>query len=420
MIECIEALNYKCLRYVQRRLQPFHVLVGPNASGKSTFLDVVSFVGDLLREGPEAAVRRRAASFQELVWNREDDRFELALELVIPATVQEGTGNVPYPRCRYAVEVGTVESGEIQVMGEVLSLLPEQGAASSPVRPNPPRLFPEDREAPFDLSPSRSERRGWRDVVKKIPGTGNDYFRSETTGWNNLFRMGPRKAALANLPEDLERFPRATWAKRFLMEDVHALALDNAALRKPCHPAAPRTLQPDGSNLPIPVRELRKKDPNRFQRWLEHVRTVLYDLQDIDVIERPEDRHLYLVAEYASGLRVPMWLLSDGTLRMLALSILAYTRPADDMYLIEEPENSMHPRAVQAVFQSLSSLYQGQRLLSSHSPLILGLAKPEQVLCFARTESGATDVVSGSEHPRLRDWTGQVSLGDLFAAGVLG
>jgi len=31
MITKIEALNYRCLRYVSRALGPFHVLVGPNA-----------------------------------------------------------------------------------------------------------------------------------------------------------------------------------------------------------------------------------------------------------------------------------------------------------------------------------------------------------------------------------------------------
>ena len=41
MITLVEALNYRCLRSVKRRLQPFHVLIGPNASGETTFLDII-------------------------------------------------------------------------------------------------------------------------------------------------------------------------------------------------------------------------------------------------------------------------------------------------------------------------------------------------------------------------------------------
>lgn len=41
MICLIEALNCRCLRYMHQPLDDFQVLVGSNASGKSTFLDVL-------------------------------------------------------------------------------------------------------------------------------------------------------------------------------------------------------------------------------------------------------------------------------------------------------------------------------------------------------------------------------------------
>ena len=87
--------------------------------------------------------------------------------------------------------------------------------------------------------------------------------------------------------------------------------------------------------------------------------------------------------------------------------------------LIEEPENGIHPRAVETLFQSLSSVYDAQVLLASHSPVILSLVDPSQVLCFAKTPEGATDIVQGNEHPRLKKWTGEENLSVLFAAGVL-
>jgi len=117
---------------------------------------------------------------------------------------------------------------------------------------------------------------------------------------------------------------------------------------------------------------------------------------------------------------VPSWMASDGTLRLLALTIPAYIPDFKGICLIEEPENGIHPKAVETVFQSLSSVYDAQVLLATHSPVILSVAEADKVLCFKKTDSGATDIVRGSEHPALRNWRGGINLGDLFAAGVLG
>jgi predicted ATPase len=69
MIRRIEALRYRALRHVDQAIGPFTVLVGPNGSGKSTFLDAVCFLGDLLRDGVEKAIRpKRAPDLRNLVW----------------------------------------------------------------------------------------------------------------------------------------------------------------------------------------------------------------------------------------------------------------------------------------------------------------------------------------------------------------
>ena len=59
MIRLIEALRYRSLRYVRQEIGDFHILVGPNASGKSTFLDVIHILGDFLKSGVDRAVRIR-------------------------------------------------------------------------------------------------------------------------------------------------------------------------------------------------------------------------------------------------------------------------------------------------------------------------------------------------------------------------
>jgi hypothetical protein len=72
------------------------------------------------------------------------------------------------------------------------------------------------------------------------------------------------------------------------------------------------------------------------------------------------------------------------------------------------------------MYHSLSSVYDGQILLATHSPVILSIVDPDDVLCFAKTSEGATDVVVGSKHPKLRDWRREENFSVLFAGGVLG
>ena len=156
-----------------------------------------------------------------------------------------------------------------------------------------------------------------------------------------------------------------------------------------------------------------------FQRWLEHLQTALPDVKDVKINEREEDRHLYLIIEYKNGMNIPSWLLSDGTLRLLAQTVIAYLPVKDKLFIIEEPENGLHPQAIETVIQSLSSVYENQIILATHSPIVLRLSQPKDILCFSKTKSGAVDVVRGTHHPKLKEWKEDADLATLHAAGVL-
>jgi predicted ATPase len=243
---------------------------------------------------------------------------------------------------------------------------------------------------------------------------------SEKTGWNMSFRFGNDRLALANLPEDQDRFRASVWVKQFLQEGVQRIALNAEAIRRPSPPGLSTGYMADGSNLPLVVKHLSENDTARFESWIEHVRTAIEGVRNIRTVERDEDRNSYLVIEYSNGLTAPSWVVSDGTLRLLALTLLAYIPTTHGIYLLEEPENGIHPKAVETVFQSISSIYDSQVLCASHSPVILSLARKSELLCFAKDEEGATDIVSGDDHPRLQDWREGMDLGSVFAAGVLG
>jgi len=419
MIRLIEALNFRCLRYIHQPLQRFHTLVGPNASGKTTFLDVVSFLGLLVSEGSaDAAVNRRSRNFQDLVWQRKGEYFELALEAVIPDTWRRSKKR--HDTIRYEVRIGQVpDSGEIGILEERVALKMWESQ-----NPRQPLLFPIEPDAPHSIL---THRRTGEQVVASKALQGNDNFYAEVRedsggkGWIPSFRFGPQRSALANLPEDETKFPAATWLKRFLSIGVETFVLNSMIIRRASPPGQGKGFKPDGSNLPWVIEELRRKESGKFDDWLGHLRTALPDLRDVQTVEREDDKHRYIRLCYENGLEIPSWMVSDGTLRLLALTLPAYL---DDrfhgVYLIEEPENGIHPSAIETVFQSLSSVYDAQILLATHSPVILSQATIDQVLCFKKTDSGATDIILGSEHPQLKNWKGQPHLDVMFASGVLG
>ena len=421
MISSIEALDFRCLRYIHQPTGRFHVLVGPNASGKTTFLDVVAFLSDLVSDGLEAAVSKRSQNFIDLVWGRTGTGFEIAIEARIPEQRQQllAEENRRFSTIRYEVGIGSDSTtGEIIIKAEQGSLVME---SAPQVRQ---QVFFPSPENPPDTILSKRRATGSKSLFSKISG-GNDNFYAEAYAkegrWAPAFRLGPRKSTLGNLPEDESKFPISTWFKQLLSEGVEKIALNSLEMRKPSPPGQKLGFKPDGSNLPWVIERLRTRAPERFKEWVDHVRTALPDLQDIRTVQRPEDNHRYVVLLYQSGLEIPSWTASDGTLRLLALTLPAYLDDFRGVYLIEEPENGIHPRAVETVYQSLSSVYDGQIFLATHSPVVLSIVEPDDVLCFAKTAEGATDIVVGSRHPKLRDWRReQDNFGVLFAAGVLG
>ena len=175
----------------------------------------------------------------------------------------------------------------------------------------------------------------------------------------------------------------------------------------------------DAANLPQLAMALRQ-DTLRFDLWQDHVKTALPQIESIDVKEREEDHHCYFSIAYQGGYSVTSSGLSEGTLKILALTILPYLDNLPALVFIEEPENGIHPRAIEAVLQSLSSAYDSQLLISSHSPVVLVNTGLDRVICARLEDSGAVNIIPGTAHPQLKDWKGRVDLGALFAAGVLG
>jgi predicted ATPase len=423
MLTRIQTRAFRCLKRADQSLREFNVLVGPNASGKTTFLDVINFLGDLVKNRGDVvkAVQDRSSNFEKLLWLGQGNAFDLAVEAEIPTTVRQKMSEEKrkFTHARYEIEVG-IQENEIGLNHETLLLIEKPthiGETETPSSPQQRALFPEI-QASIDSILLRNGP-GRTIAISKKPGGNDNYYPQGRNSYKPSHKLGRKEAALARVPADEDAFPVSLWFLRHL-ESIDTFILNSQVIRQPSPPGLGMRFKTDGSNLPWVISGLREKEPKKFQQWVEHVRTALPDVKDIDTIERPEDKHRYLTIRYDNDAVVPSWLVSDGTLRLLALTIPAYLPGLGGIFMIEEPENGIHPQAMETVFQSLSSMYGSQVLIATHSPVAINMLEPQNILCFAKDANGATDIVSGDNHPALLKWRkGEPDLGSLFASGIL-
>ena len=431
MIRRIQTLNYRCLHHVDVALDRFHVLVGPNAAGKSTLFDVIAFLSDFVSNGLGVAVEKRTRNFQDLVWGRPKTGlgFQLAVEFVIPAHVKERLPNTgDFHSFRYEIEIEETEHG-IKIASERGLLMRKSTGSSAPSV----LRFPEHRTVPDSILHGGGKRNS-RTVLQQLAKYGCSY-KTETSrkrgwSWRTSGFRGRTKSALSDVSMSESEFPMTSYVVSVLEAFTGSVVLDSLSMRQPSPLNKNFDFSMDGSSLPWAVKFLKEHRESDYRDWILHIKTVLPDIEGLRVVEREDDRHAYLMLRYREGVEVPSWMTSDGTLRLLALTLLAYlptgmTSPQhgffnDRLFPVEEPENGVHPMALDAIYDSLASVYDGQVLVATHSPVFLRMAKPEEVLCFAKTEDGATDIVRGDAHPLLREWQGSVDMDLLFATGVIG
>lgn len=428
MITRIEAQNYRCYERVAAPLGDFRIIAGANGSGKTTLLDIPVLLGDLLRSRNVAAAflerlperGARAASLSELPFRGRRYSFVLAIEAKLPPVHAEALTGVAtkavrkdpdrHPtHLRYELRLEVDDSYQLEVQNEYLFAFPA-GA---------------DYEAGrLPMQGENAEQRDWRFIIRRdyVRGTAASpvSFHPESSGKNKReTRIDRTRLALARLElEPPAEFGAGRWLLEHLMTGAVFFEPSWATLRRPSPPGLPRPLMASGENLPWLTLQLQREQPEQFADWVDHVRTALPQIVSVELREREEDHHVYYRVAYEGGFEVTSSGLSEGTLRILALTALAYIPDPPQLLVVEEPENSIHPQATEAIMHSLRSLYDSQVLVSTHSPIVLADSELGELLITRLDRRGAAEVIAGPEHERLSKWKGGIDLGSLFASGV--
>lgn len=119
-------------------------------------------------------------------------------------------------------------------------------------------------------------------------------------------------------------------------------------------------------------------------------------------------------------------LLSDGTLRTLAVLTALETAKKKSRVIIEEFDNGLHPSRVRILTEALTSCSQRNNLkviVTTHNPATLDILEPSQldgvVLCFWDKALGASNLVRLSDLPRSDELLERGGLGDLVTRRVI-
>ena len=178
-------------------------------------------------------------------------------------------------------------------------------------------FFPNPVSPPDTIIQGRRHRN--RRVFSKTV-TGRTWYYSEVAerdsqdGWNTGLNLGPNRSALSILPDDDANYPAITRALTFLRDEFVPLALNSQRMRDASPPGSGNQFLPAGSNIPWVADVLLKQEPKLANDWISHIQYTLAGFKSLEVIDREDDRHKYLMLKYDNGLEIPSWKSHRGRL----------------------------------------------------------------------------------------------------------
>lgn len=176
-------------------------------------------------------------------------------------------------------------------------------------------------------------------------------------------------------------------------------------------------LNKDGSNIAEYLLEIRKIDVSVFDGILETMQYVLPYARDLQPTLTSElERNVYL--QITEGdFKVPSWLLSTGTLRILALIALMRHPEPPPLILIEEIENGLDPRTVHLIVREIQNIVESgksQVVVTTHSPYLLDLLNLSHIVLVERNENNEPVFSRPADQDSLKDWSRKFTPGKLY------
>ncbi len=381
-IEYLRVENYRTLQRVElKEIAPLTVLLGPNASGKSTLFDVFNFLSECFQFGLRHAWDRRGRAKELRTRGQQGP-------IVIELKYREQPGQ---PVITYHLAVDEAGKGPV-VVHEWLQW--RRGQRGRPFK------FLEYREGRGHAT--SGEMPDERDKRIQKPLKSPDLIAVSALG---QFEEHPRVAALREFITD--------WY-------VSYLSIEDTRSQPEAGPQ--ERLSKTGDNLPNVIQYLNEQHPERLQRIFDTLRRRVPRIESVLAEPMPDGRLLLQIKDAPFEQPVLSRFASDGTLKMLAYLVVLYD-PAPPQFIgIEEPENFLHPRLLPELAEECRrATAQSQLLVTTHSPSFLNATRPKEVRVLYRDERGYAQVVRASDIRGIPEFVQEgASMGHLWLEGRFG
>ncbi len=180
-------------------------------------------------------------------------------------------------------------------------------------------------------------------------------------------------------------------------------------------------LSPDASNLSQIIGKIFEDDNTRadFVEWLQ---LLIPEFEDIEVKKSNIDGgYDFSIFEKSSKKSFSRYLISDGTYNILALMAAVYQSKQPQFLCIEEPENGLHPQAIQLLidfFREKCDEMGHHIWLNTHSSTLVRTLNIDEVI-LVNKQNGKTVVKQMTKEDAIDIKTDEAWLTNALGGGTL-
>lgn len=403
MLREITISGYKSLQKTTVRMGYFSVIVGRNNVGKSNLFDALQLLSSLAQMPVANAFRpelHRGDPLESFFFEEEQKiSFDCTFDLTGTPHPFNSKEKLRHTELRYEVEI-QFSNGMLEILREELTGLPGKGGKKRDY------IHTENDEACVN-----------RDLVRG--------------GKTRHFPL-PSARSVFTIIDDSELYPHLV-ALANELSSWRFFHFEPEALREASPAMDVFELETNGRGLSGFYDTLLKHDPERFGRAQHALKRALPEIEEIKVLDTGDRRRL-LAFKRADGKEFTARVLSDGTLRFLAMLAMAYAPQPPGLICFEEPENGVNPARLPFIVDTLRGISErgleggprSQIVVNSHSPYLVDELSPREMLHAFLRPNGSTqfdEVDNDIFHHRglLKELleNGEKTLGELWAEGSL-